>query len=64
MTTARLNKRTVLGGQYWTIAAIGALTAHGVLLAVVLGVVGAYLVCPAVGRPRSAGPSKFLLRAK
>ena len=62
MTIVRINKRTILASQYWTVAVLGALTAGNVALAVALGAVGAYLLAPVVaGDPR---PSKFLLRAK
>ena len=64
-TTPPLNKRTALGGQFWTLGALGALTVHSVPFATVLIAVGVHLVLsPVLASGRSAGPSKFLLRAE
>ena len=38
------NKRTVLGGQYLLVGAVGALSLESVLLVAVLVAVGAYLL--------------------
>jgi len=59
-----INKRTVLGGQYWLVAVTVALSMRGLPLAAVLAVAGAYLVFAPVVRSRRAEPSKFLLRAE
>jgi hypothetical protein len=39
-----LNKRTVLGGQYLLVGAVGALTLESVLLVAALVAVGVYLL--------------------
>jgi len=60
----RLDKRTVLGGQYLAVGAALALPPGNVALATLLAAVGAYLV---FGRERKSPrtvPSKFLLHAK
>ncbi|WP_135828330.1 hypothetical protein [Halorussus halobius] len=58
-----VNKRTMLGGQFWFVAVAGALSVEGLPLAVALTAAGAYLVLvPAVG-PRIEA-SKLLLGAE
>lgn len=62
MTTPPLavNKRTVLGGQYWTIGAVIALASDSVPLAALLVAVGAYLVlAPRLRREGCGEPSEF-----
>ncbi|WP_157971561.1 hypothetical protein [Halorussus litoreus] len=62
IATPPVNKRTLLGGQFWVVAAAGALTVEGLPLAAALTVAGAYLVLvPALGSHR-AEASKLLLR--
>jgi len=58
-----VNKRTMLGGQFWLVAVAGALTVEGFPLAVGLTVAGAYLVLAPVVESRSEA-SKFLLGAE
>jgi len=59
-----VNKRTMLGGQFWLVAVAGALTVEGLPLAVALTLAGAYLVlAPAVGS-RGGEASKLLLGAE
>ncbi|WP_435179796.1 hypothetical protein [Halorussus sp. AFM4] len=64
-TIPPLNKRTALGGQFWTVGALGALGARGVPFAAVLVAVGVHLVLwPTLGSGRRAVSSKFLLQAE
>ncbi|NHN57956.1 MULTISPECIES: hypothetical protein [Halorussus] len=61
-TIPPLNKRTALGGQFWAVGALGALSVHCVPFATVLVAVGVQLVLgPALAAGRSAGPFKLLL---
>ncbi|PSP55768.1 hypothetical protein BRC82_04070 [Halobacteriales archaeon QS_1_67_19] len=63
--TLRINKRTVLGSQYWLIGAAGSLTLDGVLAAIPVVAIGAYLVAaPELSSVRVPRPSKFLLSAE